>query len=287
MDMTRVKKWIMIGEMAELNHVTTETLRYYDRIGLFQPARRDPENGYRYYAIEQCAQLDQILYLQALGMDLQTIRYVVQSPSEEGVAGFFQDELSSIELQISLLDCRKRSIQRYLKNQAFYCDAPADCTISLERLPERSIFVIDTNINFYEHDSIVYEWILRIVKRQVLRQNLPDVYFRNVSTIWRYEKVMCRDLNSHEFFVQIEPNCMFLNDISVGKLEKLPERDYLCIYCDHFDKEQKYAFLLLDEIDRRGLSITGDYICEVLADLPPTKDSERQMYFRIQIPVAY
>lgn len=271
--------------MAALNQVTTETLRYYDRIGLFQPTHRDPQNGYRYYAIEQCAQLDHILYLQALGMDLNTIRCVIRSRGGEDVTDFFQDELTAIDQQLFELDYRKRSIQRYLKNQAFYRDAPPDGTIYLESLPERSIFVVDAQINFYEHDCTMYEWILRIVKRQILRQNLPDTYFCNVSTIWRYDKVMRRELDSHEFFIQIDPDCTMFQDTTVGKVETLPETEYLCLYCDRFEKEKEYAFLLLDEAERRGLTITGDYICEVLADLPPTSESERQMYFRIQIPV--
>ncbi|MEH7531769.1 MerR family DNA-binding transcriptional regulator, partial [Priestia megaterium] len=39
--------------MAKLRGVTTETLRHYDRIGLFKPFYVDENTGYRYYSIFQ------------------------------------------------------------------------------------------------------------------------------------------------------------------------------------------------------------------------------------------
>lgn len=42
---------LSISELAKLRQVTTETLRYYDRIGLLKPVYVDPETNYRYYSI--------------------------------------------------------------------------------------------------------------------------------------------------------------------------------------------------------------------------------------------
>ena len=53
-------KELTIGQMARLNGVSEQTLRLYDRTGLFSPMYRDEENGYRYYDIRQSAQLDMI-----------------------------------------------------------------------------------------------------------------------------------------------------------------------------------------------------------------------------------
>ena len=39
--------YLTIGQMAELNHVTTQTLRLYDREGLLKPEFQDKSNGYR------------------------------------------------------------------------------------------------------------------------------------------------------------------------------------------------------------------------------------------------
>ncbi len=52
-----------IGKMAKLNNVTEQTLRLYDKMGLFKPAYVDEHNGYRLYDIGQSARLDIIQYL--------------------------------------------------------------------------------------------------------------------------------------------------------------------------------------------------------------------------------
>ncbi|WP_303396671.1 MerR family DNA-binding transcriptional regulator [Clostridium tyrobutyricum] len=48
-----MKDRISITDLARLRNVTTETLRYYDRIGLFKPIYVDPNTKYRYYSILQ------------------------------------------------------------------------------------------------------------------------------------------------------------------------------------------------------------------------------------------
>lgn len=65
---------LTIGQMAKLNHLSEQTLRLYDRIGLFSPNHRG-ENGYRYYNIEQSALLDIIQYMKSLGISLKEIRH--------------------------------------------------------------------------------------------------------------------------------------------------------------------------------------------------------------------
>lgn len=68
----------MAGEMAGLHNISKQTLIYYDRIGLFQPEETDKETGYRYYALEQCEDLDVIICLKNLGMPLKEIKDYLQ-----------------------------------------------------------------------------------------------------------------------------------------------------------------------------------------------------------------
>ena len=66
-----------IGKMAKLNNVTEQTLRLYDKMGLFKPAYVDEHNGYRLYDIGQSARLDIIQYLKNLGMTLKEIKEIL------------------------------------------------------------------------------------------------------------------------------------------------------------------------------------------------------------------
>ena len=65
---------LTIGQMADLNGVTRETLRHYDREKLLIPWYTDPDSGYRYYHINQSARLDMILYLQSYGFLSKELR---------------------------------------------------------------------------------------------------------------------------------------------------------------------------------------------------------------------
>ena len=49
---------LSIGQMARINHISIQTLRLYDKMGLLKPVAVDAGSGYRYYSILQCAKLD-------------------------------------------------------------------------------------------------------------------------------------------------------------------------------------------------------------------------------------
>ena len=67
-------KPLTVGQMARINHVSEQTLRLYDKMGLLSPIFRGDENGYRYYSIRQSAVLGTIQYLKSLGMSLKEIQ---------------------------------------------------------------------------------------------------------------------------------------------------------------------------------------------------------------------
>ena len=68
-------------------------------------------------------------------------------------------------------------------------------------------------------------------------------------------------------------------------ITQIPASTYLCIYCNSFDKEKDYIERLLEEIRTREYRITGDYICEVVAEVPMDMQ-ERGMFLRLQVPVS-
>jgi DNA-binding transcriptional MerR regulator len=74
-----------IGEFAQIAQVSGRQLRFYDQLGLLQPAHTDPQTGYRYYSIRQLPRLNCILALKDLGLSLEQIGPLLQhelSPAE-------------------------------------------------------------------------------------------------------------------------------------------------------------------------------------------------------------
>ncbi len=64
---------LSIGQMANINNISKQTLRLYDKIGILTPVEINEETGYRYYSYKQCAKLDLILKLKQMGMSLKEI----------------------------------------------------------------------------------------------------------------------------------------------------------------------------------------------------------------------
>lgn len=65
---------LSVSEFAAIFGVSRQTLIYYDRIGLFSPARTDPATGYRYYGRQQFGVMSFIQMLAGLGVPLAAIR---------------------------------------------------------------------------------------------------------------------------------------------------------------------------------------------------------------------
>ncbi|MFB7541786.1 MerR family transcriptional regulator [Streptomyces zaomyceticus] len=65
-----------IGELARRTGLTVKTIRFYSDRGIVAPTDRSPA-GYRLYDIDAVARLDLVRTLRELGLDLPTIRKVV------------------------------------------------------------------------------------------------------------------------------------------------------------------------------------------------------------------
>ncbi|WJV50784.1 MerR family transcriptional regulator [Streptomyces flavofungini] len=66
-----------IGELARRTGLTVKTIRFYSDRGLVEPTDRSP-GGYRRYGTEAVARLELVRTLRDLGLDLDTIRKVVE-----------------------------------------------------------------------------------------------------------------------------------------------------------------------------------------------------------------
>ncbi|MGX9886052.1 MerR family transcriptional regulator [Streptomyces sp. NPDC002276] len=66
-----------IGELARRTGLTVKTIRFYSDRGIVAPTDRSPA-GYRLYDIDAVARLDLVRTLRELGLDLSTIRKVVE-----------------------------------------------------------------------------------------------------------------------------------------------------------------------------------------------------------------
>ncbi len=273
-----VKK-MTIGEMAKINHISEQTLRLYDREGLLSPVHRDENTGYRYYDIRQSAQLDMIRYMKALGMPLKEIRVHMKKWDMGRVKQLLRENRDAIDQKIVELNMQKRAIERTLDSYERYEAAPPDGAIVLEYIQKRQMYVKKTKTNFYDYEIDEYERLLRSLKEDMAARSISSFYFANAGTIMKQDNFMRRNLYSTEIFVFVDQDCVEEKLITV-----IPAGSYLCIYCDRFFKEKEYIDRLLATIQENRYTVTGDYICEVIVEMP-FDYKERGMFLRLQVPV--
>ena len=272
---------LSIGQMAELNHVSEQTLRLYDKEGLLVPRCVDPVTGYRYYHIIQSAKLDLIQNMKVYGMTLRQIRSFLDSNDPAALREMLSEQAASIEERIRQLRRSQSAITRTLDNYRRYEAMPRNGEIFLEYIPERRIFRYSCDVNYFDQDESGYEYMLRQMKTNLVANNMPLSYFTNIGTIIRREHLVPDSLFSNEVFLFVD------EDNSSQAMETLPAASYLCLCSDEFSMEAANVRRLRDYVQTRGCEIAGDYICEVVVDFPMLDFDRRRMFYKAQIPVRF
>lgn len=99
-----------VKALAELAGVTPRTLRWYDRIGLLKPLRTT-EAGYRLYGPKQLDRLQDILFYRELGLDLTSIRAILDDPAFDRQTAL-QSHLTELKARRARLDDLILTVQR-------------------------------------------------------------------------------------------------------------------------------------------------------------------------------
>lgn len=271
---------LSIGQMSKLNRVSEQTLRLYDRMGLLKPCRTNEKNGYRYYTIGQSAILDTIQHYKHMGMSLTQIKSELDNQCSDSIRQMLIQRQAEVEAEIEALQMAKKSIERSLDNYDRYVSMPSVGQFFLEYMEERKILTFRGEHDILENDYIHYEYNLRLFKNYLMNLGFPMSLFCNTGTIIRKEALEDRSFFCDEFYV-------LTNEFpwSDEEMEVIPAGIYLSVCCSGFEMEHDYARILLSEVKRRNFTITGDYLCEIIYDFSDAEKMERQLFYKIQIPI--
>ena len=273
--------YLSIGEMAKMNHITVTTLRLYDELDLLKPVYVNPETNYRYYDIKQNARLDLIQYMKELQMNLKEIKELLDKEDINLIEAILIKKKQQLSIQINDLQRTKDAISRTIYSLERYRKSPPSGTITLEYIDRRRIYVMHTNINFYEHDLNVYEYLLTQLKNDLIAHHYPQIYYCNAGTFLNKERFLKQEFISDRIFVFVDDH------FPEKEIQVIENGMYACIYLDDFHQEINYAKRLLDYSKMNHLTISGDYISEVLSELSIFDHHERSMFLRLQVPVSF
>lgn len=126
---------MFIREMAERVHLSEDTLRYYEKIGLLAHVPRDA-GGHRVYSSREIKEIEQIMYLKASGLSLTDIRQYLEL-TQSGKEGKEQQHILLLATQKTLLR-KMEDLEQALKkvNHLLKIRQPAYTAVCSRTVPE-------------------------------------------------------------------------------------------------------------------------------------------------------
>jgi DNA-binding transcriptional MerR regulator len=140
---------LKVGELAALANLTVRTLHHYDSIGLLCPSARS-DAGYRLYARDDVARLQQIQALRAMGMSLADIGLALDDPANS--------QMALVDRQLEALDERIQEATRmrgqllHLRRQLANGDTP-DLSTWLTTL-EMTMDIMNVYEQYFTQDEL-------------------------------------------------------------------------------------------------------------------------------------
>ena len=155
---------LSIGEFSKICKVSTKTLRYYAEIGLILPSEINPENGYRYNAIEQLETMLLIIRLKSYNFSLEEIKRIIESGElneeklyvaltrkrEDMIKQLHEQEKNLYQLECDISNLKSgRPIMSYLDDiDVELVEVPMMCLLSVRKMVQADNFADEYGVCF-------------------------------------------------------------------------------------------------------------------------------------------
>lgn len=269
--------YMTISEMARQRNITTETLRHYDRIGLFKPTYTDPDTGYRYYSIDQYEKLGTIKELHELGMSLSDIKEYFENRTVEKSTELLKKQCEMLKDEIREKTLLVKTLEAKLQFLEELKSLPQGEPF-LRTIPERFVLC------FQEWESDKRERARAIMRLEELIRS------DSVAPIIASNRIgACTNRSLYELGEEFPAAPMVLCDTKIPELDcchEIPAGNFVCVYyngrfghyADAFDKVK--AFLeerdfeaddMVYQIYQVDVTITSDFTETVIELQVPVK----------------
>ena len=242
-----MKNYFSISQAAKIVDMTTETLRYYDRIGLVKPCKVDEWTGYRYYSQQEVVRLNTIKALQCMDLPLSEIKGILEyNDFNKIIATLKQAEINADE-KIAELNYAKAKIQRARKfYESKLNGEQSNQSVFIRSYPKRIILLSDnmespTLDNLWNYHKHFYDQLSDNQKSDFSFEDLAGIYEQNGE--------------SHLFAI-----CTRFTEVNGIKI--LPQGKYLCADCTEENREQIIKNLI--EIAKNKYKVLPDFTIQLI-----------------------
>ena len=268
-----MKDQFMIGELAELFQISTDTLRYYDKINLINPDVVGA-NGYRYYSLRSFFKLSRILFLKDLDIPLEDVKGYMDDKNTEKLVRMLHQKQLDLDLKIQSCLNLKTKIQQKL-DLLESAKQPSESVV-IKHLPQRyALYMasadfrddpeIKNTLKTYSHYLKFSSWI---TEGQI---------YTSVSE----KQLSRRDFHLFEYIFEIP----HIDASDPGPLSVLEASDYACLlFSGPYSDIDRHYNTLLNWIESQGFSVAGNSIEKNIVDYD-FSDSDAEFVSELQIPI--
>lgn len=261
-----------IGDIAEMFQLSVQTLRFYEKIGLFQPALIEESTGYRYYHWEQFERLRHILFLRSLGLSLKDIKHQLDVQHSTEYKSLLENYSTALEQRIRSDTLLKR-----------YIDVKIESLELASYLPKNeTLFMLYPSTTVLRHDCVKSSYtrkemelmILELISKYRLKPGIDGVgQFFSLDALTDEKG----SLLTAGLFVTEEVFTEETYTIAADRIMTLPKGVYAVMYYDTTTQLSfPYVQKLLEDIRRKSFRPCGDIIRTIVFDLGrrgnPAKD---------------
>ena len=260
-----------IGMFANMNRVTIKTLRYYDEQKLLVPVYVDMENGYRYYAAGQMAQLHRIIALKMMGFSIDDIRKIMDGAEEKS---FLLEKKQEILKEIAVLTEKLSQVESYLVRENMNLSAP----VLIKEIPAAIVCTMKHRIKSYDALFDIMPQMGAQMETLECKCAQPAYCFTHyLEPGYKEEDILV------EICEAVTEKKQDSGDIVFKVLPKVPTA--ACIFHKgSYDTLHNSYAMLLQYIEENGYEICGN-IRESYIDGVWNKETEKEWLTEIQIPV--
>ena len=135
---------VSIGDFSRMTHLSIKALRFYHDQGLLEPARIDPDSGYRFYEPAQVPVAQVIRRFRDLDMPLDQVKAVLQAPDVETRTKEIISHLTAMEAKLAEMQMSVGSLRALLEGPS---DRPA---VEFRSIPATPVLAVRDTVTAEE-----------------------------------------------------------------------------------------------------------------------------------------
>lgn len=160
---------LTIGEFSNICKVSTKTLRYYAEIGLLEPSEINPENGYRYYAMEQLEKMLFINRLKTYSFTLDEIKTIMHT-----------DDLQDDHVYLAFIH-KKKEIEKQIHNYRQILTQLEEDISAMEQGKDIMSYLENIDVQLVD----VPRMNLLSIRKMVQADDYPDAYVKCYEALFK------------------------------------------------------------------------------------------------------